>query len=58
MVEINYFFLGFTLFMLKCELLEKNLLNMIQKKFILQTMTGGSQFGVYMNEADPNEPEW
>jgi len=31
---------------------------MIQKKFILQTMTGGSQFGAYMNEADPNEPEW
>ncbi|CAF1613660.1 unnamed protein product, partial [Didymodactylos carnosus] len=25
---------------------------------ILQTMAGGSQSGSYMNEADPNEPNW
>jgi FAD/FMN-containing dehydrogenase len=25
---------------------------------ILQTVAGGSQSGAYMNEADPNEPDW
>lgn len=25
---------------------------------ILQTISGGSQSGAYMNEADPNEPDW
>lgn len=37
------------------EQIARNLTKQIE---ILQTVSGGSQSGVYMNEADPNEPHW
>jgi FAD/FMN-containing dehydrogenase len=37
---------------------EKLAEHVTQQAEILQTVAGGSQSGVYMNEADPNEPNW